>query len=86
MLKKESYLVEGMTCSGCERTVSRVINNLEGVQSAKADLNSSTVDVEYDPSRVTIEAIRSAVDGIGYKFVGQRPANGQREGVDEGIS
>lgn len=86
MLKKESYLVEGMTCSGCERTVSRVISNIEGVQSAKAVLSSSTVYVEYDPSKVTIDTIRSAVNGVGYKFVGERPAQGQREGTDEGIS
>ena len=86
MIKKESYLVEGMTCSGCERTVSKVIANLEGVSSSKADLESSTVTVEYDPSIVTIDRIRKAVNSIGYKFVGERPPHGQREGSDEGIS
>jgi len=65
-----------MTCSGCERTVQRVVENLEGVKSSKADLKSSTVSVEYDPSKVSIDKIRSAVDGVGYKFVGERPANG----------
>lgn len=86
MTKKESYLVEGMTCSGCERTVSKVVANLEGVSSSKADLNSSTVTVEYDPSKVTIDKIKNAVNGVGYKFVGARPVNGQREGSDEGIA
>ena len=85
-LKKESYLVEGMTCSGCERTVSKVVSNIEGVASAKADLGSSTVSVEYDPSKVTIDKIKEAVNKVGYKFVGERPANGQREGSDEAIS
>lgn len=86
MTKKESYLVEGMTCSGCERTVSKVISNLEGVTSSEADLKSATVSVEYDPSKVTIDKIKNAVNGVGYKFVGERPANGEREGTDEGIS
>ena len=86
MTKKESYLVEGMTCSGCERTVSRVVANIEGVSSSKADLASSTVTVEYDPSKVTISDISEAVERVGYKFVGERPANGQREGSDEAIS
>lgn len=71
MIKKESFLVEGMTCSGCERTVSRVVGNLEGVASSKADLESSTVTVEYDPSKVTIDKIENAVNGVGYKFVGE---------------
>lgn len=74
--KKEAYRVEGMTCSGCERTVQKVISNLEGVTSSKADLKSSTVSVEYDPSKVTIDKIKSAVDAVGYKFVGEKPLNG----------
>lgn len=85
-IKKESYLVEGMTCSGCERTVQRVVANLEGVKSSKADLKSSTVSVEYDPAKVTIDKIRSAVNGVGYKFVGERPPYGQRESSDEGVA
>jgi copper chaperone CopZ len=86
MTKKESYRIEGMTCSGCERTVSKVVGNIEGVTSSKADLSSSTVTVEYDPSKVTINKIKNAVNGVGYKFVGERPVNGQREGSDEGVS
>lgn len=85
-LKKESYLVEGMTCSGCERTVSKVVSNIEGVASAKVDLSTSTFSVEYDTSRVSIDRIKEAVNNVGYKFVGERPANGQRGGSDEGIS
>jgi copper chaperone CopZ len=84
--KKESYLVEGMTCSGCERTVSKIVGNLEGVKSSKADHASSSLLVEYDPAKVTIDKIRSAVNGVGYKFVGELPANGQRTGSDEAIS
>ena len=86
MTKKESYLVEGMSCSGCERTLSKVVGNLEGVTSSKAELNSSTLTVEYDPSKVNIDKIKSVVNGVGYKFVGERPSNGQREGSDEGIA
>jgi copper chaperone len=86
MTKKESYLVEGMTCSGCERTVSKVVGNIEGVSLSKADLGSSTVTVEYDPSKVTVDKIKEAVNGVGYKFVGERPTHGQREGSDEAIS
>jgi copper ion binding protein len=83
--KKGLYLVEGMTCSGCERTIQKVVGNIEGVKSSKADLKSSSVSVEYDPEKVSIDRIRSAVEGIGYKFVGERPAHGQREGSDEAI-
>ena len=86
MTKKESYLVEGMTCSGCERTVSKVVGNIEGVSSSSADLESATVTVEYDPSKVSIDRIKNAINSVGYKFVVARPANGQREGSDEAVS
>jgi copper chaperone CopZ len=84
--KKEAYLVEGMSCSGCERAIQRVVGSLEGVESANADAKSSTVSVVYDPGKVNIEQIRSAVNKIGYKFVGERPAYGQKEGRDDGAS
>lgn len=86
MTKRETYLVEGMTCSGCERTISKVVSNIEGVASAKADLSKSTVSVEYDTSKVTLDRIKDAITKVGYKFVGDRAANGQREGSDEGIA
>ena len=75
--KKAAYQVEGMTCSGCERTVQKVITNLEGVKTANADLRTSTVTVEYDPDTVNMEQIKSAVNNVGYRFVGERPAAGQ---------
>ena len=84
--KKESYLVEGMTCSGCERAIQKVVGNLDGVSTAKADLSTSTVSVEYDPEKVNIEQIKSAVGRIGYKFVGERPPSGQREGRGDSVS
>jgi copper chaperone CopZ len=84
--KKEAYLVEGMSCSGCEQAIQRVVGSLEGVESAHADARSSTVSVLYDPDKVNIEQIRSAVSKIGYKFVGERPAYGQKEGRDDGAS
>ncbi|MEO7989274.1 MAG: cation transporter [Chryseolinea sp.] len=74
--KKETYLVEGMTCSGCERTVSKVISNIEGVTSAKADLNSTSISVEYDPLMVSIDNIKSAINKVGYKFIGEKPSRG----------
>ncbi len=70
-MEKQSYVVEGMTCSGCERTVSRVIGNIEGVKSSAADHTSSRVTVEFDPAKVDAEKIRKAVSSVGYTFVGE---------------
>jgi mercuric ion transport protein len=71
-MKKEEYRVEGMTCSGCERTVSKVISNLQGVATAKADHSNSSVTVEYDPAKVNADQMKEAVNKVGYKFVGAK--------------
>jgi copper chaperone CopZ len=83
--KKESYLVEGMTCAGCERAIQKVISSLKGVNSAQADLASSTVSVEYNPGEVSVDEIKAAVGRIGYKIVGERPPFGQKESRDDAI-
>lgn len=71
-IKKESYQVEGMTCSGCERAVQRSVSGVEGVQTAAADHKTATVSVEFDPDKATVDQIRDAVGRVGYKFVGER--------------
>ncbi len=81
--KKEVYLVEGMTCAGCERTVATVIKNLEGIISATADLKSSTVSVEYDPAKTTLDRIRTVVNHVGYTFVGESRDDGERVRGDD---
>jgi copper chaperone CopZ len=85
-MKKESYLVEGMTCSGCEKAIKKAVTNVNGVVDARADLASSTVSVEYNPSVTSIGEIKNAITRLGYKLVGERPSSGQREGSDEAIS
>lgn len=85
-MKKEAYLVEGMTCSGCERAIQKTVSGLDGVADAKADLSTSTVSVEYDPSKTSIGEIKNAITKLGYKLVAERPSSGQREGSDEAIA
>lgn len=74
-----------MTCSGCERAIQRAVGAIAGVESAKADLSSSTISFAYDSSLVTIDKIKSAVNNLGYKVVGERPSLGQKEGSDEAV-
>jgi copper chaperone CopZ len=73
-IKKQVYQVQGMTCSGCERAVQRVVSNLNGITSAKVDFASASLSTEYDPSIVTNEDIKLAVNKIGYKLTEDKMA------------
>ena len=57
--------IEGMTCASCASRIERKLNKLEGV-TASVNYATEQAAVEYDPSRVTREALVEAVEETGY--------------------
>lgn len=68
-MAKMELAVKGMTCGGCERTVSRALERLEGVRGAKADRRAERVVVDHDPARVDEQALRARIVETGYEVV-----------------
>ena len=62
------YRVEDMHCSHCEAAVIRAVEQLPGVQTAKASASANTLTIK---GPATEESIRQAVEGIGYTFKGK---------------
>lgn len=60
--------VEGMSCGHCVSAVEGAVKEL-GAE-GKADLANKTVAVHYDESRVTLEAIKEAIEDQGYDVKG----------------
>lgn len=58
--------VEGMSCGHCENAVKKSVEALVGVESVTVDLKGKKVMVEYDSDKVTIDAIKSAIEDQGY--------------------
>jgi copper chaperone len=58
--------VEGMTCSGCVRSVTRALTRVTGVTTVNVSLDEALARVTFDPAKVNREAIRSAVLEAGY--------------------
>ncbi|HOQ00808.1 copper chaperone CopZ [Acetivibrio clariflavus] len=58
--------VEGMSCSHCENSVKKAVGALEGVAKVDVDLNGKKVTIEFDPAKVTIDNIKSAIEDQGY--------------------
>jgi copper chaperone CopZ len=58
--------VRGMHCGGCERTVSRAVQAVAGVRSARADFVAEEVEFTYDPGQTDLDAIRAAVRDAGF--------------------
>ena len=58
--------VQGMTCGHCELSVQEALDELEGVQSARADRETGEVEVAYDETRVGMDEFEAAVEEAGY--------------------
>ena len=61
--------VIGMACSACSAHVEQCLSHIEGVSSASVSLASRSAVVEYDEGLVTLEDMKSAVNGIGFDLV-----------------
>lgn len=65
-MEQVSFNVEGMTCGGCVASVKRVLEALPGVSNVHVALAPGKAAADYDPARITAEALREAVRGAGY--------------------
>jgi len=59
--------VPGMTCRFCPITIRRALQKVPGVIEAKADYESKTATVTYDPDKTTVEALTAATANAGYE-------------------
>ena len=62
--------ISGMSCTGCEQTIQSNVTRLEGVTSVKADFQTGTAIVDYNPAKTDTSKIRSAITHSGYKVTG----------------
>ncbi len=59
--------VQGMSCSHCVNSVEGAVRKLGG--SAKVDLAAGLVSVEFDESKISLEAIKESIEDQGYEVV-----------------
>lgn len=68
-VEKITLNVEGMSCSHCENRVKKAVGALAGVKSVDVSLKGKTVAVELDPSAVSEDKIKEAIEDQGYQVV-----------------
>jgi copper chaperone len=59
--------IEGMTCSGCVASVTRVLQAIPGVGNAAVSLEQKQATVEYDAALVSSDQFRQAVENAGFE-------------------
>ncbi|MBQ4432663.1 MAG: cation transporter [Bacteroidales bacterium] len=63
------YGVEGMNCNHCKMSVEHAVQNVEGVETAEANVSARTLSVTGTASE---DDIRKAVEAAGFKFKGKK--------------
>lgn len=56
----------GMTCTGCEYTISGKVKKIDGVTDVIADYNTNVVKASYDPAKTNVDAIKNAITDAGF--------------------
>ena len=62
--------ISGMTCGGCVRSVSNVLNALDGVVKAEVSLDKKCAVVDYDAAKIDMSGLKHAVEEAGYEVAG----------------
>ncbi|KAM4019599.1 copper-transporting ATPase 1 isoform 2-T2 [Anomaloglossus baeobatrachus] len=58
--------IEGMTCNSCVQSIEGLISQSPGVKTIRVSLANKNGKVEYDPSVTSPEAIRAAIEDMGF--------------------
>ncbi len=66
---KKTIPVVGMACSACSANVEKMLNSLEGVNSASVNLPGRYALVDYEPDKIPLEEMKRQINSIGYDLV-----------------
>jgi copper chaperone len=59
--------VEGMSCGHCVSSIEGAVKTIGAA--AKVDLASKSVSIDYDAGKISLEAIKTAIEDQGYDVV-----------------
>jgi len=65
-MESTSLVAPDISCEHCQHAIEGAVGKLEGVTSVKVDIPSKTVDINYDPEKVTLTKIEEVLDDVGY--------------------
>ena len=66
---KQTIPVIGMACASCSANIERKLNELDGINEASVTLPGRSAPVDYDPEKISLEKMKSEINGIGYDLV-----------------
>ena len=66
-MKEIKLKIEGMHCAGCSSRLEKILNNVDGVESAKVSLEEKSADIRYNEGEVELNTILQEIENAGFK-------------------
>ena len=61
--------IKGMTCGGCVKSVTTVLQELPGVTAVNVSLEQNNATINYEPSKVTPAQFKAAIEDAGFDVI-----------------
>jgi copper chaperone len=61
--------IKGMTCGGCVKSITNVLQQLPGVSTVNVSLEHNNATIAYDPAKVKPAQFNSAIEDAGFDVV-----------------
>ena len=68
--KTAVFTIGNMTCAECTLSIASALKAKPGVLDARVDFAAKQALVQYDPGRVNVATLRTAIDGTGFPVIG----------------
>lgn len=68
-MTKQIFKITGMRCTACALNIDLDLEEIPGVKSSQTSYAKQQTAIEFDPSLVTTESLKSAIAKTGYQVV-----------------
>ena len=66
-MKEIKLKIEGMHCAGCSNRLEKILNNVDGIESAKVSLEEKSADIKYNEEEVELNKILQEIEYACFK-------------------
>jgi len=67
--EKQRFSIRGMHCASCSSRIEKVLAGTEGVRAAAVNLAAESLEVEWEPDRLSLADIAGIVKSLGFELV-----------------
>ena len=67
---RSKFIIEGMDCASCVRGLEQGLGSRDGIRTVRANLSTSELQVDHDPSIISNSGITSLIEEMGFSVSG----------------